>query len=400
MGEPIMNLLCFFGSGISKASGLPMAPELTSALLSERYFKHSAGPFLPFEEYEAPPNGTAFSAGKDTKTADRAQRFLRALHGVAATYLASRNAPEPTYEEIFDLVGQVEAEALATALNPAVSPFVARFREQTRDLWSSWERGHDSDTFSLLAEQGRLLVQSVVRRLLSFTGRTKGMKLVVKLCRHKGLDRVDIGTLNHDLLLESFLRSQGVEPADGFSDRQGSVRYYRDDAYATDCRVRLVKPHGSINWYRIRAGTKGRPVDRYGIPDPGFDLSHAKGRSLLDYEPLFLTGTTSKALAYTAGIFGAQLLWLRRFLQDTNHILCCGYGWRDKGINNILFDWLYSSPKNRLILLHPCPERELVEPPHATWKFKFAGLLKEGRLRVVKKWLQQATLKDVLPHLE
>src|SRR6266487_2211611 len=168
-----MNLLCFFGSGISKPSKIPMATDITHALLSEPWFRHTTGSFLPLNKDQRLHDSPTFSLDKDIDTADRAQRLLRAIHGLAATYLAVRNAPEPTYEEVFDLEGQVKAEAFTTVLNPAVSSFVASFREQTRDVWNGWTRGSDPDAFALLVEQCQLLAQSVVHRLLWFSGRIK-----------------------------------------------------------------------------------------------------------------------------------------------------------------------------------------------------------------------------------
>jgi hypothetical protein len=202
--------------------------------------------------------------------------------------------------------------------------------------------------------------------------------------------------LNHDLLLESLLTSatsEGITFCDGFTQRDGEVRFYDDRAFTDNHRIRLLKPHGSINWYLFRKHSHDPSTDRHGIPDPGKGPWHAKDKEghwfdNLGGHPVFLIGA-NKAPRYAAGFFGMQVSWFRRFLGQTQRIVCSGYGWRDHGINDLLFEWLYSSPDHRLVLLHDRKriEADLLNNPGSPWSFRYGELLKSGQLRVIPKWL-------------
>jgi hypothetical protein len=67
---------------------------------------------------------------------------------------------------------------------------------------------------------------------------------------------------------------------------------------------------------------------------------------LLDPKPLFLTGTTVKEQLYGVSLVCELFAEFRTRLRDHHKLVCCGYGWSDKGINIRLRQLLYDAPQN------------------------------------------------------
>jgi hypothetical protein len=144
---------------------------------------------------------------------------------------------------------------------------------------------------------------------------------------------LDVFTLNHDLLLETLLESGGIPFSDGFAEKRGDVFQFSWSWKDSD-QVRLFKLHGSLDWFLFRSRTES--IDFFAKVDG--DVDHCKDRdgkllSLLDVKPMFLTGTAVKELSYGTGLFGNIFSGFQRRLADTRTLICCGYGWGDKGIN-------------------------------------------------------------------
>lgn len=78
-----MRLLCFFGSGISQPSGMPMTGAITAAILSEQWHRHTDGLFYPG------PGGLMWDG---VNVAALAQAFLDTLSKSTSGYLSSRLA--------------------------------------------------------------------------------------------------------------------------------------------------------------------------------------------------------------------------------------------------------------------------------------------------------------------
>jgi len=100
---------------------------------------------------------------------------------------------------------------------------------------------------------------------------------------------------------------------------------------------------------------------------------------------------------YGIGMPAEIFFEVRRRLKTHHTLICCGYGWGDKGINNRVNQWVRRDKKNKLVLLHKFPE-ELRQMRF--WRKNRENYEKYGRLEIVPKWLQDCTLKDILPYLK
>lgn len=177
---------------------------------------------------------------------------------------------------------------------------------------------------------------------------------------------VNIHTLNHDLLLESFNRSEyfNGDMSDGFDDF-GS-RYYgrlhvpERDSYL--CRlerytgryygkpIRLYKLHGSLNYVMMHRESKIGLVEdcevkfRYGMGLMDLYRERSKKRGYdndyYSYHADFLTGTTSKMAYYHRSKFYKKMF--RKFKNNlirAKALIVIGYGGKDEGINDYLLSY-------------------------------------------------------------
>jgi len=108
---------------------------------------------------------------------------------------------------------------------------------------------------------------------------------------------------------------------------------------------KVLKLHGSIDWFN-RPEEKGRhpaTVVRSGRLDWALHE--------------FLVGGANKLLDYN---FSIDLHLFHEFqsrLQHANRIVVAGYGFGDPGINVRLLDWVEGNQANRLLVIHPNPEK-------------------------------------------
>lgn len=176
---------------------------------------------------------------------------------------------------------------------------------------------------------------------------------------------VNIHTLNHDLFLESFNRSEYIngDMSDGFDDF-GS-RYYGilcvDGRDSYRCRlerytgryygkpIRLYKLHGSLNYAMMHRETGNGLVDdnevkfRYGMSLMDFERERSRkngyDNDFCSYHADFLTGTTTKISYYRSRFYRKMFRKFKNNLIRANVLIVIGYGGKDEGINNYLLNY-------------------------------------------------------------
>lgn len=173
---------------------------------------------------------------------------------------------------------------------------------------------------------------------------------------------INVHTLNHDLLFESFNNTGYIfsSISDGF-DEYGSEYYGRliHDERTYHCRlerytgryntpIRLFKLHGSLDYVPFY-----REVENgFMIPDKYVKIKWGMGAddimksrkskteyvaSPFEYHADFLTGTTSKIQRYNEPLLFKKLF--KRFkknLRQADKLIIIGYGCKDGGINEII----------------------------------------------------------------
>lgn len=173
---------------------------------------------------------------------------------------------------------------------------------------------------------------------------------------------VNVHTLNHDLLFESFNKTGFINGSisDGF-DEYGSEYYGKLTAKGRTyhCRlerykgryntpIRLYKLHGSLdyvpfyrrneygwmipeNYVKIKWGIGAGNIMKSRQSKVGYDISP------FEYHADFLTGTTSKIKRYSEPLLFRKLFKkFRKNLRNAEMLIIIGYGCKDEGINEII----------------------------------------------------------------
>lgn len=199
-----------------------------------------------------------------------------------------------------------------------------------------------------------------------FDGYDSFLKTLQKLSEE---NIVHVHTLNHDMLFESFGKTEYLSGkiSDGFDEYRSP--YYgvleKENAHYKvrleryiglyNTSVRLYKLHGSLNYVLYYKTSKEGILlpDKYvkirkGI-SPGYLLKENKSKRGYELFPFathadFLTGTTSKILRYREPLLYRKLFKnFTKNLQNAEILIIIGYGFKDIKINDIIlenFDFL------------------------------------------------------------
>ncbi|WP_353777651.1 SIR2 family protein [Winogradskyella sp. 3972H.M.0a.05] len=182
--------------------------------------------------------------------------------------------------------------------------------------------------------------------------------------------KVSIFTLNHDLLLESLLRtSLNHAFTDGFQYeftpyyiKQGELQYrikYYTNKY--DGTVNIFKLHGSVDNYKVNYS---QPFDMVKIPKKLNHINLYREKKTEDqkvtteniwtlYESDFLTGNDTKIEKYKSHDYYVDIFThFEERLERSSLLLILGYGLADKEINNKIFEH-FDYKKNKIIVVKP-----------------------------------------------
>jgi hypothetical protein len=248
-----------------------------------------------------------------------------------------------------------------------------------------------------LAENACFFIESVVAGELRHTKDLVGFDLILELATAQDIEQLNIFTLNHDTLIERFLFENRVDFVDGFGERDGDVRWYKDDVYdVRQAKVRLFKLHGSVNWHSFVVDGRLKEVIFLGD-----DIKHIKDGNGTELKleirmPSFLTGI-NKAVSYQRGIYADMHFRLHQILSQCEVMVMSGYGWGDTAINFRIDAWFDRCPRNTLIHLHEKPSEVLyksviIASGYDPW-------IRRNQLIPIQKWLCNTKLSDIKCHI-
>jgi hypothetical protein len=325
---------------------------------------------------------------------ERVVKLINIVRTICDSYYANDGNRETDYEDIFYLLSQLLDNERGEYDNPAIQPLAELLMKEIEPLLlPSKDAEGFSPTwtdFSLLSEAASYITDVSYELLKRQPIDLRKHLKFLKDATNEGHD-VSIFTLNHDVIIEDALNASGIKYCDGFIRQEDDLYFWRPDILSANSSVlKLFKLHGSIDWYDVMSEDGGwheiarfRSQNRYHISGPD-------GKELLAFGgPLVLMGTFNKIMKYTTGIFGELHFHFHRILKESDQMVICGYGFRDKGINQKIAEWIRSKSLRRLIVIHPDPKdlfskaRGLISSSQQSW-------IKEGKLQVVK-----ATAQDV-----
>lgn len=386
-----MELMLFLGSGVSYESGLARVGEITRSLLNDEWYSHTDELF-----YHGPEPNPVF---RSQNWVLRIQPFLKTLKSYADEYSTMKTGTDANYEDLYYLVRQLMDEYQGRVENPAILRFALEIRAKLKDLCTPMPLTGEEVTSERLVRRASEFIQCVVWHMLYSDKPPTGMDIIKELALSQDVERLNIFTLNHDLLVENLFDSNKIQFADGFGPQDGQVCFFEPSCYETGPKVRLFKLHGSINWFQFRSEKDGTTIDRFGRPRHSdfWHLKDSTGNILRNLRgiPVFLSGTYNKMLDYGSGIHAEMHFRFYQLLKETDIMVMSGYGWNDPGINTRLMEWIYSSDKKRLYLLHRNPEAEIRDKSKSGMWHSYEDLEKDGRLIPIEKWLSELNRQEL-----
>ena len=218
---------------------------------------------------------------------------------------------------------------------------------------------------------------------------------------------IDVHTLNHDLLFESFENTSSINGymSDGF-DEYGSEYYGKlvHDNRNYLCRlarytgryntpIRLYKLHGSIDYVPFyRRNKNGIMVPdkyvktRWGIW-PSEIIKSKKSKLGYDESPFpyhidFLTGSTSKIIRYNEPLLFKKLFKkFKNNLLKTSRLIIIGYGCKDAEVNDMIKTYFDYNNKPSFII-DPYASKDVKDFAHDI----NAKVIKESIEQLDKNW--------------
>jgi hypothetical protein len=377
-----MRFAFLLGSGISVGAGMPSVEQISRQVFyGENVARHSDGTY-------GITDGNSLSVPHADNQLEAAVAFTRRLRDRAQSYFdALVTGREVNYEDVATFAGQIQDAITGEYESPSLMPLLIELQRELHV--DARQLGHN-------AREAKNYIQDTVWWMLS--KRIDGaahLQAITDACRR--VDSLDLFDLNHDQVLSTALSTEGISAEDGFGEADGEARRWTD---WFDGSIRHFKLHGSIDWFRLPSPADARSggIIFKSLTRDHNHLHNAAG-GLLDVpaeeRPMLLVGTFDKALSYQASIFADQHHWFHRQLRSADALVAIGYGFRDKGLNTRLIDWLLRSQDRRMVVVHGS-EPALLGKARAAIAGKWDAWKNDGRLRVVEKWIEDVSWEDIL----
>lgn len=155
---------------------------------------------------------------------------------------------------------------------------------------------------------------------------------------------IQIATLNYDRSVEVLAQKSGVSCDTGIRNWDGGYDWKWNDA----AEVRLLKLHGSLDWYLSSPRDESRlQTDKVVLAQ---DLGEEQKPQMSDRLALVF-GQGAKLRS--DGPFLAMLVELDRMLKQTDRLVVVGYSFRDDHINAAIRRWHNERESPSLIIINP-----------------------------------------------
>lgn len=376
------NIAFLFGSGISLPAGLPSTRQITEQILSGRGIAHHTDNSYFFGEPIYIP---------------RIPDFINIM---ANAYFTTEKGINFNYEDIYYVLWQIYQNETGASVSEEIAEFIQRLKSQDElqnFLRQNQGEIHDGWTLLELSDEAIKYIQCSVWRMIQkpTPGDLSYLSLVKDAWRDECSTILNIFTLNHDTLMEQFLRTNYIEFSDGFDTPTNGARYWNNTGFnKKHAKIRFLKLHGSIDWFEFLSSGKTKT----GIPE-SWDYWHTKD-SNGDYQvpanphPFFLTGTKNKPFVYKEGIYKDIFAEFDKALKRTSFLIVSGYGFGDEGINDRIAGWVDSAEGNRLLIIHHDPDkiknyvRNSIASKMTNWEMK-------NKLSFINKTIENTSWQEI-----
>ncbi|AFN75435.1 hypothetical protein MROS_2205 [Melioribacter roseus P3M-2] len=375
-----------FGSGLSIPAEMPSTSDITQNVLDgDNVMRHTDGNY-----YFGKP--LYHHIGAADEYVPRVLLFLKRIKIEIDLYYWDLFHKETNYEDLYYVASQIYNSEMFIFDNPVVQPFIDKIIKEVKpilqgrpgEIRGNWEL-HE------LAHEAMNYISDIVWHHLSKEPkRLSYLNFLKDAYEDSNINRMFIFSLNHDLVIEEYFRTENISFIDGFGNPVKGVRYWNFNIFKNDEKLNIAKLHGSINWFKFSRG-KYTP-NEIGIPihgnfwrtqDPNGVYRHPdNGR------PMILVGTFNKILQYTYDIYFLLYYLFYNTLIDTNTIIISGYSFGDKGINTRLIEWMNSSSARKIIVIHP--EVEKLKQPSSDGIYRnWDNWVNDNKLIIIEKRIEE-----------
>ncbi|MFW6035000.1 MAG: SIR2 family protein [Halothermotrichaceae bacterium] len=363
-----------FGSGASLAAEIPSTEDITKKIMSgQSYYASTCNRYIPVS-----------ASTKEDKRVVRTVQFLKLIAELVTPYL---NKEKCNYEDLFYVIKQILGGAY-NRVNPVVMPFLNQVKEKIAfEEWTLYEYFDNARKY---------IIDTIYYLLSRKTAEINYLKFIGDIVRNEGIKRVDIFTLNHDIIIEKYLTMHDIDYCDGFQQipvafknnlannnnynknklQHNKIRKWEPHLFIeTSADIRLLKLHGSINWYKIPDKNSCRGYI-YG------SCSFENTMQYISLRPLLLIGKYNKVNEYNSNIYVDLHYYFYRLLKMINTIIISGYSFGDTGINSWLIDWMDSRRDHSIVLITPRVKKCINQAGHDIKK-QLLQWQKKERLRTI-----------------
>ena len=350
------SISLLLGAGFSAPMGYPIGNDLNERLLN---FDDEDVDFAPSGELAISTDGqkTQFQMYGIRNFHQKRFEFCQRL--IKEYYVAHDNMFD--YEQFYDFITSRD-EAMQERYQRLCIDLIDEYENYTNMLYSIGHIYNQMVAYLLKDRNGKCRYDDEPFKVNNVDGYNGFLQYLSEVSKNYV---VNVHTLNHDMLFESFNHTGYINGSlsDGF-DEYGSDYYgkllHNNRTY--HCRlerytgrynapIRLYKLHGSLDYvpfYRrdkygfikpekyvkIKWGMGAGDIMKGHKSKIGYDLSP------FEYHADFLTGTTSKIQRYNEPLLFKKLFKkFKNNLHKADMLIIIGYGCKDKGINEMIKDY-------------------------------------------------------------
>jgi hypothetical protein len=361
-----MKVNFLLGSGVSIPAKLPGVGDITQRVLSGDRIKVSTDSDHRYllDEWSGQPMKEKVRASAHGELSD-ILRFLNRLRETADRRLHVKALRYTNYEDLAYLANQVSDDITGNRENPALWPFIEALAD---DLLQNHAVDRRRAALGKLATHTIDYIRDVAGGMLQREPASSDyLRLFTDASGDERKPEVNIFTLNHDVLLETYLRraQPTVRLVDGFGDERDGVRRWDSQQFDEHCEnplqreIRLFKLHGSIDWWTWwpKRFSSAPIVDARDYRPDSFlgtrtgSLGHPPSRIEQRGRAHLLIGTFNKVAEYATDVYLEMHYRFHRTLPESDTLIVIGYSFGDKGVNQRLAEWMSASRTRRLLVV-------------------------------------------------
>ena len=391
-----MKIGCLFGSGISLKAGYKGFSDITDIILSGEGISHHTDS----EYYFLPPTYSHLGINEDDNV-NRITNFLKLIYNENKQYNKEfNNNFSPNYEDLYYIVRQLHDEIYGEQENLIVRKYIQSLEINSDSMLTAKNQGfYHNFTFNDLINEIMTYINNVVTNLLyKPKDDISYLAILTELLVNGDIEYIEIFSLNHDLLIETYFEQKKILFCDGFGSPKGDIKHFDLELFDKKNNINLYKLHGSSNWYRYRYNNTDWRGEFIGKPIID-DINYTKDENgnylrYLVNTSMILIGTFNKLIDYNSGIFSELFCLFSNKLDQLNILLISGYGFGDVGINTKIIEWYYNDSQNKIILIHKNHDK-LKEKARGAISNKWDNWIQEKRLIIINKWFEEVTFEEI-----